>query len=107
MISINPNKGFTLVELLVVIAIIAILGAVAAPLTLKQVQKSRISSILQTNNAIIKASGIYYADTALLPSTGNLGFQDLTENNGAVGWNGPYVSDRIKMATHTMVHTVS
>ncbi|MBR6257737.1 MAG: prepilin-type N-terminal cleavage/methylation domain-containing protein [Lachnospiraceae bacterium] len=49
------NKGFSLVELIVVIAIMALLVAIIAPQLLKYIEKSKVSSDLQTMDAIYQA----------------------------------------------------
>ena len=46
------NKGFSLVELIVVIAIMAVLVGVLAPTLIRNVEKSRESSDLQTLDSI-------------------------------------------------------
>ena len=47
-LSAKRNLGFTLVELIIVIAIIAVLSAVAAPQYIKYVEKSKISTDMDT-----------------------------------------------------------
>ena len=46
------NKGFSLVELIVVIAIMAVLVGVLAPTLIRNVEKSRESTDLQTLDSI-------------------------------------------------------
>ena len=58
----KSNKGFTLVELIIVIAIIAVLAAVVAPQYLKYVEKSRISTDMDTAAAIEQAVNVLCAD---------------------------------------------
>ena len=54
-LSVNRNSGFTLVELIIVIAIVAILSAVAAPQYIKYVEKSKISTDMDTATNIKSA----------------------------------------------------
>ena len=49
------NKGFSLVELIIVIAIMAILAGALAPQLIKYINKSRLSSDVQTGSAIQSA----------------------------------------------------
>lgn len=53
------NKGFSMVELIIVIAIMAILAGALAPALIRYINKSRISTDIQTANTI--ATGIQTA----------------------------------------------
>ncbi len=65
------NDGFSMVELVIVIAIMAILTTALAPVLVKYISKSRISSDIDTGKAIVTgittviADGGDYADDAV------------------------------------------
>lgn len=56
------NKGFSLVELIIVIAIMVILVAVLAPQYLKYVEKSRVSTDVQTTVEYINSMQVLASD---------------------------------------------
>ena len=56
------NKGFSLVELIIVIAIMVILVAVLAPQYLKYVEKSRVSTDVQTTVEFINSMQVLASD---------------------------------------------
>lgn len=51
----TSNKGFSMVELIIVIAIMAILAAALAPSLIKYINKSRLSTDVQTGTTIASA----------------------------------------------------
>lgn len=68
------NKGFSLVELIIVIAIMVILVAVLAPQYLKYVEKSRVSTDVQTTVEFINSLQVLAADPDVMlteDKTGN------------------------------------
>lgn len=52
----KTNKGFSMVELIIVIAIMAILAGALAPQLIKYINKSRLSTDVQTGDAIAVAA---------------------------------------------------
>ena len=52
----TSNKGFSMVELIIVIAIMAILAAALAPALIKYINKSRLSTDIQTGTSIASAA---------------------------------------------------
>ncbi len=51
----KTNKGFSMVELIIVIAIMAILAGAIAPALIKYINRSRLSSDIQTGQSVATA----------------------------------------------------
>lgn len=66
------NKGFSLVELIIVIAIMVILVAVLAPQYLKYVEKSRVSTDVQTTVELINSMQVLASDPDTTLATGGV-----------------------------------
>jgi len=87
------QMGFTLIELLVVIVIIGILAAVVAPKVMKNPDKARVKAAkLQITNFGV-ALDQYALDTGSYPTTSD-GLEALLKDNGAEGWDGPYLQKK-------------
>jgi prepilin-type N-terminal cleavage/methylation domain-containing protein len=64
------NKGFTLIELLAVIVIIAVISVITVPATLSSVRNTRLGSLKETENAIVRATESFLTiNNAFMPVT--------------------------------------
>lgn len=82
------NKGFSLVELIIVIAIMVIMVAVLAPQFTKYVERSRVSTDVQTASAIAEAIEIAIAegkDFSGATTTAKQSFLPMTAGNYFAG----------------------
>ena len=65
----SNNKGFSLVELIIVIAIMVILVAVLAPQFTKYVERSRLSTDVQTASEVATTAQVAFADGKITAGT--------------------------------------
>lgn len=73
--KVKSRKGYTLTELIVVVAILGILAAVATPMVLNQVQKSRDAADAASAKSIETAVQLCLADGSLkVDETNNIVF---------------------------------
>lgn len=73
----TSNKGFSMVELIIVIAIMAILAAALAPALIKYINKSRLSTDVQTGQTIATSIQSALADEAANNSASSVATTDV------------------------------
>lgn len=84
----TTNKGFSMVELIIVIAIMAILAAALAPSLIKYINKSRLSTDIQTGTSIVSAATAAMAvEAANNDATAYASWTDVNTVLGAAGSN--------------------
>ncbi len=86
----NHKRGFTLIELLVVLAILAMLAAVVAPRVMNALGSSKVKTARIQLEDLGAALDLYRLDVGHYPAD----LEALVINDGAQGWNGPYLKKR-------------
>jgi len=81
------NGGFTLVELLLVLVILALIGGLVLPSIIGKAEGAKAKAAASQVSRLAMAVESYYLDTGATPES----LQQLVEDPGAGGWNGPYV----------------
>ena len=81
------NSGFTLVELLLVLVILALIGGLVLPSIIGKAEGAKAKAAASQVSRLAMAVESYYLDTGATPES----LQQLVEDPGAAGWNGPYV----------------
>jgi len=81
------NGGFTLVELLLVLVILALIGGLVLPSIIGKAEGAKAKAAASQVSRLAMAVESYYLDTGATPQS----LQQLVEDPGAAGWNGPYV----------------
>ncbi len=79
--------GFTLVELLLVLVILALIGGLVLPSIIGKAEGAKAKAAASQVSRLSMAVESYYLDTGATPES----LQQLVEDPGAAGWNGPYV----------------
>ena len=100
------RAGFSLIEIVIAVAVIVIMAGVIAPSVFRQIDKAKVSSVVEDFRAIEMALTQYYADVGNLMPLNNIGgfTTDQTDptalhfmrGDGQPGWDGPYMQ-RIKV----------
>jgi general secretion pathway protein G len=88
------TKGFTLIELLVVMVILAMLAALVGPRLFGHVGKASQKTAKTQIEMLGQGLDSYRLDTGRYPNTSE-GLEALMTNNGAQGWDGPYLKKAI------------
>ncbi|MBP5276513.1 MAG: type II secretion system protein [Lachnospiraceae bacterium] len=78
----KSNKGFSLIELIIVIAIMAILVGVSAPILIRQIEKTNVSSDIQLCDTIHTAVTYAIVDTKVLQDPNSQPFLDQMATSG-------------------------
>jgi general secretion pathway protein G len=85
--NVARNGGFTLVELLLVLVILALIGGLVLPSIIGKAEGAKAKAAASQVSRLAMAVESYYLDTGATPES----LQQLVEDPGAAGWNGPYV----------------
>ena len=78
----KSNKGFSLIELIIVIAIMAILVGVSAPILIRQIEKTNVSSDIQLCDTIHSAVTYAIVDTKVIEDPASQPFLNKMETTG-------------------------
>ena len=70
------KKGFTLIELLATVVIIAIIAAIAIPMILGIIDKTKKGALKNSTYGAIEAATLYYARNSLEPSVKQFTLKD-------------------------------
>ncbi len=82
---------FTLMEMVVVVAILALLGGIATPMFLNNLNKARVQTAKTQIQMFEQGILSFQIDTGKLPKS----LDDLIKTSGEKKWNGPYM-DKVK-----------
>ena len=83
----RDERGFTLIELLVVIIILSLLAALVGPRLFGRVGKSKVVAAQAQIELFGAALDQFRLDVGKYPAQ----LEDLVQNPGAQGWDGPYL----------------
>lgn len=90
-ISRRGRRGFTLIELLIVMIILGLLAALAGPRLIQKVGGSKVKAAQTQISLFETALDAYMLDVGEYPTT-EQGLAALTQDPGASGWDGPYLT---------------
>ena len=83
----SRSRGFTLVELLLVLVILALIGGLVLPGIIGKAEGAKVKAAASQVSRLSMAVESYYLDTGTTPEN----LDQLIEEAGVGGWNGPYV----------------
>ena len=83
------QRGFTLVELLLVLVILALIGGLVLPGIIGKAESAKVKAAASQVSRLSMAVESYYLDTGATPES----LEQLVDNPGQDGWNGPYVKE--------------
>ena len=66
-LRLRENQGFTLIEIITVLAIVSILAGILIPITIKNIDESRLTTAQKNTSAIATAIVNFHIDTRLWP----------------------------------------
>lgn len=81
------SRGFTLVELLLVLVILALIGGLVLPGIIGKAEGAKVKVASSQIDRLAMAVESYYLDTGTTPDN----LEELVNESGVDGWNGPYV----------------
>ncbi len=84
-VSIQSQKGFTLIELMIVVAIIGILAAIAIPNFLSYQARARQAEARTNLGGVYVAESAYFANGGRFDNFTNIGFQLGNTSSGTCG----------------------
>lgn len=87
----HSARGFTLVELLLVLIILALIGGLVLPNIIGRAEGAKVKAASSQIDRLAMAVETFYMDTNSFPDS----LEQLVDNNGVSGWNGPYVKKSI------------
>jgi general secretion pathway protein G len=83
----SRSRGFTLVELLLVLVILALIGGLVLPGIIGKAEGAKVKAAASQVSRLSMAVESFYLDTGTTPES----LEQLVEEPGVGGWNGPYV----------------
>ena len=89
--DVSCEDGYTLLELLVVLVIITLIIGIAGPLVLRQFGAAKSNTARIESNRLVTDMEFFRVDVGRFPSETEGLDALLTQPDGLVGWEGPYL----------------